>query len=303
MNTQLQTNYKNRSQSTSNRSLLLSGLPVTQHQFDLAGISTAVLMGGEGPPIVLLHGPGETSLWWLRVIPILVKTHRVIVPDLPGHGESKVKSGTLDTDSVFPWLGKLIKQCCSSSPVLVGHILGGAIAARFAIEDDKQLRHLVLVDSLGLGKFRPAPTFALGLIRFLLWPTEKNYNRFMPQCIYDADSLEKKMGNKWEPFLKYNLECAQEPDSKTALQALMKQLGVPKLPSDKLEQIQVPTTLIWGRYDRANKLQIAERANQHYGWPLHVIEDARDDPKLEQPEAFTDALFKTLNRKGVNHVH
>jgi hypothetical protein len=48
----------------------------------LAGVSTAVLEGGDGPPIVLLQG--EFAAVWMRVIPELVTTHRVIAPGLPG---------------------------------------------------------------------------------------------------------------------------------------------------------------------------------------------------------------------------
>ena len=54
----------------------------------LAGVSTAVLEGGDGPPMLLLHGPGEFAAGWLPVFPDLVPTHRVIAPDLPGHGAS-----------------------------------------------------------------------------------------------------------------------------------------------------------------------------------------------------------------------
>ena len=55
-------------------------------------------------------------------------------------------------------------------------------------------------------------------------------------------------------------------------------------------RITVPTTLIWGRHDLATQLAIAESASTRYGWPLHVIENAADDPPIEQPEAFLRAL-------------
>src|SRR5688572_33174009 len=64
------------------RRQLLAGLPVTERRLQLAGISTAVLEGGEGPPVVLLHGPMANATHWMRVIPGLAATHRVIVPDL-----------------------------------------------------------------------------------------------------------------------------------------------------------------------------------------------------------------------------
>ena len=70
----------------SNREQLLTGIPVTEQRYTFAGVSTAVLEGGEGPPIVLLHGPGESAVNWRWVVPDLVTTHRVVAPDLPAHG-------------------------------------------------------------------------------------------------------------------------------------------------------------------------------------------------------------------------
>lgn len=284
-----------------NRDKLLADLPVTEYQFNLAGISTAVLIGGEGQPVILLHGPGETSAWWMGVIPKLVETHQVIVPDLPGHGASKIND-SLKADLVFSWLNELTEKICDVPPILVGNILGGSIAARFAVNHGDQISHLVLVNSLGLSKFRPAPFFAFGLIRFMLRPTKKNFNRFLPQCMYDVDNLKSRMGEKWEPFLAYNLECARSSDRKKAVRVLMNQMGIPKIPSADLQQITIPVSLIWGRHDRANKLQIAMDASEQYGWPLYIIEEARDDPKLEQPEKFINALYKILNTEEVNYA-
>jgi pimeloyl-ACP methyl ester carboxylesterase len=283
------------SSENKNRDQLLATIPAVEHRLQLAGVDTTVLIGGDGPPVILLHGPGESSLWWMRVIPKLARTNRVIVPDLPCQGESKVNSNSLDTDLVFKWLSELIAQTCPSLPVLVGNILGGSIGARFAINHREEIRRLILVNSLGLGKFRPAPGFALGLFRFMMWPTGKNFNRFFPQCMYDVDSLQNQMGELWEPFVAYNLECARDKERSDAMNFLMRNLGIPKIPSDDLARIDVPTFLIWGRHDRANKLKIAEKASQRFGWPLQIIEDTRDDPKLERPEAFMDALNTVLS--------
>ncbi|MEX2344812.1 MAG: alpha/beta hydrolase [Balneolaceae bacterium] len=279
-----------------NRNKLLGGLPVAEQRLNIAGISTAVLAGGEGSPVILLHGPGESALWWMGVIPRLAETHRVIVPDLPGHGESNVSGKSLDQDLIFAWLSELIEQTCTTAPVLVGNIIGGSIGTRFAIRLGGQLEQLVLVNSLGLEKFRPSPVFAFTLIRFMIRPTPKNFDRFFPHCIYDVDDLRSRMGEKWEPFVAYNLECATDKDRKAAMQTLLKEVGTPKIPDEKIKKIVVPTALIWGRHDKANKLHIAQKASKKYGWPLHILEETRDDPKFERPEAFTDALYKIVNR-------
>jgi pimeloyl-ACP methyl ester carboxylesterase len=82
------------------RRRLLADMPVTERRLLLAGISTAVLDGGDGPPVVLLHGPMANATHWMGIIPRLGATHRVIVPDLPGHGASETRASW--TPSMIP---------------------------------------------------------------------------------------------------------------------------------------------------------------------------------------------------------
>src|SRR3546814_674428 len=154
------------------RRRLLADMPVTERRLLLAGISTAVLEGAAGPPVILLHGPLGNAGHWMGVIPGLASTHHVIVPDLPGHGSSEVTSSTLDASRVLDWLDQLIAETCESPPVLIGQTLGGAIAARFAGGQGKLPSQLVLIDTLGLRDFQPAPEFGLALTQFLAQPSE-----------------------------------------------------------------------------------------------------------------------------------
>jgi pimeloyl-ACP methyl ester carboxylesterase len=208
---------------------------------------------------------------WMRVIPDLVTMHRIVAPDLPGHGTSQLVDGRLDADGLRAWLSGVIERTCPSPPVLVGHVLGGAIGARFAVNHSDRLSRLVLVDSLGLARFRPTPTLALTMLAFLARPTERTYTRFMRQCSFDLDGLRHELGQRWEPFLAYSLERARGPNAKIAGR-LLREFGIPRIPPDDLARIAVPTTLIWGRHDRANRLRIAQAASERYRWPLHVIE-------------------------------
>ena len=86
------------------RTRLLSGLPVTERRRLLAGVSTALLEGGDGPPVILLHGPGANAAHWAQVIGNLAEGHRVVAPDLPGQGASEVSGGPLDAGRVLAWL-------------------------------------------------------------------------------------------------------------------------------------------------------------------------------------------------------
>jgi pimeloyl-ACP methyl ester carboxylesterase len=92
----------------------------------------------------------------------------------------------------------------------------------------------------------------------------------------------------------YALDRARAPGVNAALKHLMPQLGMPAIPPAELARITVPTTLIWGRHDRQVRLGLAEAASARHGWPLHVIERAADDPAVEQPEAFLQALRSAL---------
>jgi pimeloyl-ACP methyl ester carboxylesterase len=277
------------------RGRLLAGIAVTERRLQLAGVSTAVLEGGDGPPMVLLHGPGEFAGGWLPVLPDLVRTHRVIAPDLPGHGDSEMPDGQLDADRVLGWLGELIEHTCPSPPVLVGRIVGGAIGARFAIAHPGALRGLVLVDTLGLTAFEPTPRFGLALHRFFAHPTAATYDRFMDLCAFDLDGVREQLGRQWEPFATYAVDLARTPSVQAALGALIGQFAATPIPPAELARIEVPTALIWGRHDLATPLRVAEAASARHGWPLHVIEDAGDDPALEQPGPFLDVLRAALD--------
>jgi FAD/FMN-containing dehydrogenase/pimeloyl-ACP methyl ester carboxylesterase len=277
-------------QQAATREPLLAGIPVTTRRLHLAGISTVVLEGGEGPPLLLLHGPAGNAAHWMGAIPHLVRTHRVVAPDLPGHGASEADGTPLDADRVLAWLGELIQCTCPSPPALVGHALGGAIAARFAADHGDRLSELVLVDALGLADFAPAPEFGLALHAFLAQPTVETHDDLWRHCALDLDSLRERMGERWDPFRAYNVERARTTGVQAALGSLMAQFGMPAIPPATLARIAVPTTLIWGRHDLATPLRVADAASARYGWPLRVIDDAADDPPIEQPEAFVRAL-------------
>ena len=282
------------------RERLLSGLPVTERRMHVAGVSTAALEGGDGPPIVFLQG--EFAAVWMRVIPDLVTTHHVIAPDLPGLGASGVPDGPLDADAALAWLDELIDQTCAIPPVLVGKGPGGALAARFTIDHGDRVDRLVLVDTYGLDRFRPPPGMALSFIGLLSRPSERGLQRsFRNYCFVDLDGVRAAMGERYEWMAAYALDRFRTPSVKAAMRSLFRVLAS-TIPSEDLDRIAVPTTLIWGRHDVGMRLDVAEAASVRYGWPLHVIENARDDPAIEQPEAFLEALRTALESTEANQA-
>ncbi len=277
------------------RERLLAGIRVTERTLEINRISTPVLEGGSGHPVVLLHGPGEHAAKWVRVLPDLIATHRVIVPDLPGHGSSRVEGGPLTSERVLGWLTGLIERTCASPPTLVGQIVGGGIAARFAVDYGDRIARLVLSDSLGLSPFQPSPEFGSALGEFVTRPDEVSFDRIWRLCAFDLDRLRDHMGDRWQAFEAYTLDRALAPEVQAAQHALMEQFGFPPIPAEDLRRIAVPTTLIWGRRNLAAGVEVATAASARYGWPLHVIEAAGDDPPLEQPERFLEALRATMS--------
>ncbi len=269
-------------------------------------MSTAILEGGEGPPIVLLHGQGGFAGMWLPILPDLVTTNRVIAPDLPGLGASEAPDRPRDANSVLAWLGELIDQTCETAPAVVGISLGASIAARFAVDPGRRasggrvgkeferLARLVLVDAGSLGPFRPAPGVMLALIRHSARPTQRSALRLLRQVTVDIERLRQVMGERWEPFLTYMLDRSRTPSVQKANRRLLRKLGIPAIPPDDLARISVPTMLIWGRHDRVMRLAAAQEASARYGWALHVIEDAGHISPGDQPQAFLVALRAAL---------
>jgi pimeloyl-ACP methyl ester carboxylesterase len=222
-----------RSQSTHAQRIqarLIAAAPLTERREVFAGISTNIMEGGEGPPMILLHGAGEYWAVWLNVVRDLVGTHRVIVADLPGHGGSLDIERKLDADTVLRWVDQLIDATCDAPPTLVGHLLGGAIAARYASRHPARLAHLVLVDTMGLRWFRPKFQFAAPMVRIMIMPTPESRDRLCNECFVDFDQVGERFGDVWDDLLDYAPDRAQRPENQSAPRSLMPRCGAPRSP-------------------------------------------------------------------------
>lgn len=272
------------------RQRLVAATTLVERRARLAGVPTSILEAGEGPELVLLHGQGEFWGVWLRVLDELARTHHVVVADLPGHGASGMPDARLDAAHVSAWTDELLSDACQEPATLVGHLLGGAIAARYAVETASRLRQVVLVDSLGLGWYRPSPRFALPLARFAARPSAHSRDRLFTACFVDFDAVGAGYGSTWDDLRSYALACARSAENKAALRALMPRFGLRPIPPDRLASIAVPVAAIHGRHDLQVPLAVAEAVAARHGWPLYVIDGAADDPAAEQPRAFLEAL-------------
>jgi pimeloyl-ACP methyl ester carboxylesterase len=275
------------------RAQLLAGLPLTERRLEIGGVSTAVLEGGAGPPIVLLHGGIECGgAYWGPVVDGLARRHRLVVPDVPGLGESApVKR--LDVDVFTDWLVALLELTGDEKPTLVAHSLFGSLASRFVTRHGDGLGRLVIYAAPAIGPYRLPFGLRVAAIRFGLRPSARNAERFERWAFLDLDRTRRRDPQWYEAFETYLRAKARVPHVKRTMRRLIG-AATRRIPDGDLRRIAVPTTLLWGRADRMVPLGLAETASARFGWPLHVVDDAGHAPHIEQPEAFLRELTAAL---------
>ncbi len=115
------------------------------------GYRRAFRMAGSGPAILLLHGIGDSSESWLPLIPALSERYTVIAPDLLGHGQSDKPRADYAIGAFANGMRDLLNVLEIDRVTVVGHSLGGGVAAQFAYQFPDLCERLVLVATGGVG--------------------------------------------------------------------------------------------------------------------------------------------------------
>ncbi|MFG1623767.1 alpha/beta fold hydrolase [Kribbella sp. NPDC049227] len=271
------------------RARLLRGLAVDERRVEVGGVPTTMLVGGDGPPLVLLHGGIECGgIYWAPVISRLAEEHRLVVPDVPGLGESDPVE-RLDTATFDAWFTDLLRLTCDGAPTLVAHSLLGTLAARYAGRRGELLQRLVLYGAPGVGAYRMPLGLRVMAVRFAVRPSERNMERFERWAFANLDRVRERDPDWLDAFTAYTRSRARMPHVKRTMRQLVA-TGTEQVH----ELIDVPTTLVWGAQDRFVPLALAEEAGARLGWPLQVIDAAGHVPHIEQPGAFTRAIEEVL---------
>jgi haloacetate dehalogenase len=122
-----------------------------QHRIDVDdGVTLNAAVGGEGSPIVLLHGFPQTHLMWRHVAADLAADHTVIVPDLRGYGASDkpAESGpdTYSKRTMAADIVNLAERLGHRRFALAGHDRGALVAVRAGLDHPEAVSHLVILD-------------------------------------------------------------------------------------------------------------------------------------------------------------
>ncbi len=128
---------------------------MSEHFLEVEGIRLHwmdVGVSSHATPVVLLHGLTNSCHSWSQVAPLLSTDRRVLMPDLPGHGQS----GRPDAGYALHWYARIMAQWLEVVGIehadVVGHSFGGGVAQMLLLECPERVRRLVLVAAGGLGK-------------------------------------------------------------------------------------------------------------------------------------------------------
>ncbi|KUI25239.1 alpha/beta fold hydrolase [Mycobacterium sp. GA-2829] len=118
---------------------------------ELHGERVAYRDAGSGEVILLIHGMAGCSDTWRALLPRLAENHRVIAPDLLGHGRSAKPRGDYSLGAFAAGLRDLLDELGISRVTVVGQSLGGGVAMQFLYQHPEYCRRLILISSGGLG--------------------------------------------------------------------------------------------------------------------------------------------------------
>lgn len=237
-----------------------------------------LMRGGDGPPVLFLHGAGGAGVW-LPFMESLAQNYDVIVPDHPGYGNS----GTPDwldqlPDLAYFYLDFLDAQGLSGVHV-IGSSLGGWIAAEMAIRDPSRMASMTLVAAAGI-HVENVPKGDL----FLWTPEERVRNLFHDPAIAEARLAVTPTEEEVDIGLKNEFA--------TANLAWSPRFYNPQL-RKWIHRIKLPTQIIWGDGDRIFPAEYATAWHELIpGSKMEVFTDCGHLPHVEKPDAF----LETFNR-------
>ena len=236
---------------------------------------------GEGRPILLLHGAGDSAAAWVKAAPALLATrqYRILIPDLPGHGTSQPHSGALDIEIFLEGVNAVACQGMEAPVILIGNSLGAWLAMVWADRNPRRVERIVAVDGSGLTGIRDD---------LALRPADREEARRLWQTLVDS--------SYWNvPEMVYDEMIRRGRVGAVSRMAFdrMKQFVM----DGRLADFQTPVDLIWGESDGLLPLDYARTVAALLPMArLSTIPGCGHVPQLECAERFNTLLGGLLNQ-------
>lgn len=250
---------------------------------------------GAGPPVLLIHGIPTWGYLWHGLLPTLAKTHRVLIPDLPGFGYSDKRD---DFDRSIARQAEMLDAWMETQGLekatVISHDIGGGVGLRLATLFPRRVCRLCVMNT----------------VCYDSWPIE-----LMLQFGHPAANQKLSASAALTMFnlaLKQGFARSPEPE---VLEGLLSpyRTEVGKLSlirnaaalntnltteiTGKLSGLEIPVLVVWGEDDKFQLIKYGERlAADIPGAQLARIRDARHFVMLDQPDEVAAALTRWLDR-------
>lgn len=257
---------------------------------------------GEGPPILLIHGYGDTADGWRRVVPGLLAQHRVIALDVPPFGRSGEPPAGHLMDFYRLFFPELLEQLGVTRTAVIGHSLGGAIALHLTIAHPELVERLGLVAPAGIGK---APPWWWHLLS--AWPVGRaamsipspltpiliraGMRHFLDQRLFHDP---RKLGTEIRHLVSMHSSPRDFDRLMTAGRCCLECYTGTLL--EDSTQLDIPIWMAWGRHDGLVPVEHAVEFGQaHPRAVVHVFEDCGHYPHIELPGRFNRLLRQWID--------
>jgi pimeloyl-ACP methyl ester carboxylesterase len=228
--------------------------------------------------VVLLHGAGDQAGTWADVVPPLLDEHHLVIPDLPGHGDSDPAEGSLGVGTVLEGIEAVLERRTSGPVTVVGNSLGGWIAMLLAAGGEHPIERLVLVNG---GALR-------GEGRVNLMPADRAEARELMARMRSPESPELP------GFVLDDVVRVARTGPIARLSQTADEMGSYLL-DGRLDSVQVPVDLLWGADDQVMPLRYARRLEEGLAAVrLTTLPDCGHVPQRECPADFAGALARVL---------
>ena len=239
-----------------------------------------------GTPVIFIHGFGGDLNNWLFNLDALAEQHPVIALDLPAHGQSTVKLAGTTLEAQAAFVVRFMDAIGVASAHLVGHSMGGGIAAQIAVDTPQKAASLAMIDSAGFGDEVNA-TYTDGFVRT---DSRRELKPVAELLFADPALVSRQM---LDDLLKYKrLDGVTE-----ALGALGTQLfgdgKQSEQPGKALGSFDKPVLVIWGKQDQV--IPSSHAAAAPAGAKVELLDGAGHMPQMEKANEVNALLRRHLN--------